>query len=563
MSTIIRGGMIVLAATFVPAAAEAQTAPVDRIDAIERQIQSLQGELQTLKRELGETKQKLRASEAEAQRARAQAQQATQAAAQAQSQSHTVAAETQQAKQAAAQSQAAAAQAQAAVQLVTGSAAAGSPTRGPHVVQTPGNRFGIESADGQNSIYLTGRLHFDMGDYLDYHPASKFASVQDLNSGVNARRARLGVTGKFAGDWAYTLIYDFGGSTDASPGANGSGIQTALITYNGLNKGPFPVAFDVGYMDTPFTLEEATSSNDIMFVERTSIQAAASDIFASDFRSAVGVRSNDDWYWAGIYATGPQSGATHNTGEQFGAFGRATYQVLSAPDYSLHIGGDVGGLLKPPSVSGIRTITLSDRPEIRIDPTAILSTGALGTAANPVTGAAVYGVELAGGWENFFAQGEYYHIDVDRSHLSSNGFDGGYFQASWTITGEHRKYIPAAGAYAGIVPDHPFSPWGDDYGLGAFELAARYSTINLNDHFHPGVAPPTGSNAVGGGNQTIYQVGLNWYPNANMRFMLDYLHGDINKQFSTAAGGGIAGTPLGAPVGGTMDALVLRSQFAF
>ena len=556
MSTIIRGGLIAMTASIMPIAASAQTAPADRIDAIERQIQSLQGELQTLKRELGDTKQKLRESQDETRRARAQAKQATQAADQAQTQSQAARAQAQQATMTAAQAQTTA---QAVAQPAPG---AGAP-RGPHDVQTAGNRFGIESADGQNSIYLTGRLHFDMGDYLDYHPASKFASVRDLNSGVNARRARLGVTGKFAGDWAYTLIYDFGGSTDSSPGANGSGIQTALITYNGLNKGPYPVAFDLGYMDTPFTLDEATSSNDIMFVERPSIQAVASNIFANDFRSAVGVRSNDDRYWAGVYATGPQSGATHNTGEQFGAFGRATYQVLSAPDYSLHLGADVGGLLKPPSVSGIRTITLSDRPEIRIDPTAILSTGALGTPANPVTGAAVYGVELAGGWENFFAQGEYYHVDVDRSHLSSNGFDGGYVQASWTITGEHRKYIPAAGAYSGIIPDHPFSPWGDEWGLGAFELAARYSTINLNDHFRPGIAPPPGSNAVGGGNQTIYQVGLNWYPNANMRFMLDYLHGDIIKQFSTAAGGGIAGTPLGANVGGTMDALVLRSQFAF
>ncbi|HEU0215933.1 MAG TPA: porin [Stellaceae bacterium] len=546
MPKILRGGLVAVAAMIVPLAAAAQTAPADRIDAIEQQIKVLQGQLQTLKRELGDTKEKLRQSQSEAQHAKAQAQQATQAAAQAQN-----------------QSQASAIQAQAAAQAAAHPALAATPPPGPHVVQTPGNRFGIESADGQNSIYLTGRLHFDMGDYLDYHPASKFASVQDLNSGVNARRARLGVTGKFAGDWAYTLIYDFGGSTDSSPGANGSGIQSALITYNGLNKGPYPVAFDLGYMDTPFTLDEATSSNDIMFVERPSIQAVASNIFANDFRSAVGVRSNDDRYWAGVYATGPQSGATHNTGEQFGAFGRATYQVLSAPDYSLHLGADIGGLLKPPSVSGIRTITLSDRPELRIDPTAILTTGALGTAANPVTGAAVYGVELAGGWENFFAQGEYYHVDVDRSHLSSNGFDGGYFEASWTITGEHRKYIPAAGAYSGIIPDHPFSPWSDDYGLGAFELAARYSTINLNDHFRPGFAPPPGSNAVGGGNQTIYQVGLNWYPNANMRFMFDYLHGDIIKQFSTAAGGGIAGTPLGANVGGTMDALVLRSQFAF
>jgi phosphate-selective porin OprO/OprP len=113
------------------------------------------------------------------------------------------------------------------------------------------------------------------------------------------------------------------------------------------------------------------------------------------------------------------------------------------------------------------------------------------------------------------------------------------------------------------VPDHPFAPWSSDYDLGAFELAGRYSKIDLNDNFTPGVAPAKGSNAVGGGNQTVYAVGLNWYPNGNMRFMLDYLHGEINKQFSIAAGGGIAGTVLGTPVGGNFDALVLRTQFAF
>ena len=78
----------------------------------------------------------------------------------------------------------------------------------------------------------------------------------------------------------------------------------------------------------------------------------------------------------------------------------------------------------------------------------------------------------------------------------------------------------------------------------------RYSTIDLNNNFIP--RPPPGSNSVGGGQQTVYAVGLNWYPNANMRFMFDYLHGKINKRFSTAAGGGITGTPPGTPVGGTL-----------
>lgn len=533
-------GVTAFLTVLVPVAAVAQSTP-DRIGAIESHIRHLEGELQALKRELSVTRQQLHQSHEETEQARAQAQQAVQAVSQAQARVVAV--------------------------VPAPPPPPGPPPKpAPHVVQTDGNRFGLESADGRNSIFLTGRLHFDVGSYLDYQPGSRFAAVHNLNSGVNARRARLGVTGKFAGDWAYTLIYDFGGSTDMGPGGAGTatgGIQTAQLTYNGFNKGPLPLAFDIGYMDTPFTLDEATSSNDIMFVERASIQAVASNIFANDFRSAAGVRSNDDRYWAGVYVTGPQSGTLHTTGEQIGTFGRATYQVLQDPEYSLHLGGDVGALLKPPAPGGIRTITLSDRPEDRIDPTAILSTGALGTTAHPVSGAQVYGVEGAASWRNFFMQGEYYHVDVDRDNLAGNGFDGGYVEASMIMTGEHRKYLPSTGAYINPVPDRPFAPWDDLWGIGAFELAARYSTISLNDHFTAGVAPPAGSNAVGGGKQTVYTAGLNWYPNANVRFMLDFLHGKIDKKFSTAAGGGIAGTPLGAPVGGQFDAVVMRSQFAF
>jgi phosphate-selective porin OprO/OprP len=75
--------------------------------------------------------------------------------------------------------------------------------------------------------------------------------------------------------------------------------------------------------------------------------------------------------------------------------------------------------------------------------------------------------------------------------------------------------------------------------------------------------PSSGSNSVGGGLETVYSVGLNWYPNANIRFMFDYLHGDLSKRFSTAAGGGIANTPPGTPVGGNFDAVVMRTQVAF
>jgi phosphate-selective porin OprO and OprP len=425
-------------------------------------------------------------------------------------------------------------------------------------------RFGIESADGRNAIFLTGRLHLDVADYLDYKPDSRFAAVQDLNSGVNARRARLGVVGRFMSDWDYTFIYDLGGSGDGfppDPGALASGLENALVTYSGLKNHGVPLVFDLGYMDVPFGQAEATSSNDIPLVERAAISNVATNIMANDFRAAFGARSFTDRYWAGAYVTGPTSGTNHTTGEPLGAIGRAGYNPWYSPEGFFHLEADVGALLKPPAPSGIRSITLSDRPELRVDPTQILSTGtALGTAANPLNNVEVYGGGGIVEWRNFLIDGEAYQINVNRQGLATNTFEGGYIEGSWILTGEQKKYSPPAGTYLRPVPEHPFLPF-DGSCCGAFELAARYSTIDLNDNFIP--RPPPGSNSVGGGQQTVYAVGFNWYPNANMRFMFDYLHGKISKRFSTAAGGGISGTPPGTPVGGQFDALVMRTQVAF
>ena len=74
-------------------------------------------------------------------------------------------------------------------------ALAAAPTSSPSnaaVATVAGGHPGICTADGQNCIALTGRLHFDIGDYLQVHPQSK-TGPHSLTSGVNARRARIGV----------------------------------------------------------------------------------------------------------------------------------------------------------------------------------------------------------------------------------------------------------------------------------------------------------------------------------------------------------------------------------
>lgn len=435
------------------------------------------------------------------------------------------------------------------------------------VVHMPGNRPTICTTDGLNCVAVTGRIHFDAGGY-DYRPNTAATVPQGLDNGVNARRARIGLAGKFAGDWNFALVYDFGGTSDGFggtasaagtpvgflPGGAVSGLENAYLSYTGFKPFGGTLAIEGGIMDLPYTLDEATSSNDILFMERASAGVIATNIAAGDFRSTFGARWFNDRLWAGAYVTGPSTGAIHSassvnppgTTEQYGAVARVAGQLVSGKDYSLHIGGDAQWLIQPPHnlVANTKTLTLSDRPELRIDPTTLISTGALAG----VSGAQVYSAEAAGTYGPLIVQGEYFWFNVDRNAfapLPSVKFQGGYVQAGFVLTGETHKYNPGTASYLGVVPDNPFSLTGG--GWGAWEVAARASTINLNDQLAT-------ANGVAGGQQTVYTLALNWYVNRNIRFMFDYLHGTVAKQVSATNFG---------DTGSKFDAFAMRTQVAF
>jgi len=485
------------------------------------------------------------------------------------------------------------------------------PPNAPRVTQSANNRFGFSSADGQNTIELTGRLHLDAADYLNTRSGLATARGDDLLSGFNARRARIGVTGRFMGDWTYALIYDFGNTVDTvninnyaaqntrlqpayASSLNGalSGVENAFITYNGFyNHGQrFPVAIDFGYIDVPSNLDEATSSNDIMFLERSSSQVVQTEFGGGDFRAALGARSNNDRYWLGAYLTGPQSGALDSscaatpttqanaaasascpTPAQTALVTRATYQLLQGADYSLHVG--VNNILDftPRSSSNAESLQLFDRPELRVDPTIFLVTcGQASTATatgNTCKGinsksANVTGLEFAGAIGPLYAQAEFFHYMVSQYLAAGErfaptlGFNGGYGQISYSIGGT-RHYLPSSGAYTGVIPERPLSLNGD--GWGALEIAARYSAISLNDD-NPGFGRLLSSTGgVAGGYQQTWSIGLNYYPNNNLRFMLDFLHVNVSNRL-------LPNTTTGALTlngGVTFNAIAARTQINF
>ncbi len=116
-------------------------------------------------------------------------------------------------------------------------------------------------------------------------------------------------------------------------------------------------------------------------------------------------------------------------------------------------------------------------------------------------------------WGPFGLLGEYIvsSEDVSKGALSKR-LDNSAWQvtASYVLTGEKASYY-------GVAPKHPFSPGQGQW--GSLELATRVGQLDV-DHqaFQSAFADPTKS-----ASQAFdWGVGLNWYLNRGVKFVLDY-----------------------------------------
>ena len=73
----------------------------------------------------------------------------------------------------------------------------------------------------------------------------------------------------------------------------------------------------------------------------------------------------------------------------------------------------------------------------------------------------LWGLELAGSYGPFYAQGEYIQTKVDRADGGNDDptFNGWYVQGSWFITGESRRYSSSSGAWSSTARMAPTLVW--------------------------------------------------------------------------------------------------------
>lgn len=399
----------------------------------------------------------------------------------------------------------------------------------------------IASADGSQKFAIRGLVQFDAAQY---DAKNNVPGRTDFNSGTNFRRARIGIEGTFARDWNYNLTGEFGGS-----GTEAAGLNAAYIEYTGWKPAEGVQArLRVGAWATPTGLEDATSNTEGLFLERAAAAEMVRNLAGGDFRSSAGAFFNGERWYASAVLTGALAGNTGEFGEQVGYLTRVAFAPVYGKDYAVHVGASMQGILHVADTgtgtAKVQQVRLRERPELRVDGTRLVDTNNINA-----TGVTAYGAELGAYWKNLQVSGEYFRIDVDRTGASNPSFDGWYIQGAWTLTGESHVWNSANGGFRGVRPAKNFSP--ADGTWGAFEIAARYSVLDLDDNAGvAGRAAPAGG--IRGGEQTITSVGLNWYPNAVYRFQAQYEHIDITRL-----------GPTGLQVGEDADVVAVRSQVAF
>ena len=397
-------------------------------------------------------------------------------------------------------------------------------------------RFSYTSTDGRFSIALRSLVQFDTG----YFAQRRGPASVDLNSGTNFRRAQFGAQGTLFQDWSYYFLYDFGGYGVENRGY----VYNAYLEYDGLK----PFYIRAGAYTPPEGQEDQTSSGELLFPERAGAVDVARNIAGAPSREAISIFAQDSDYLISLSYTGKKSTDGTSTGASVGTFdaqqaviARAAWLPLSTSDTKLLVEGHLTDVLKLPDTTASPSATvirLSDGPEVGIDASKTVDTGNI-----DAKGVREYGFETVGEFGPVYGQAGWFHYEIDRRlALPATHFQGWYGILTYSLTGEQHPYDPATASFRNL---RPAAPLGTKGGWGAWEIATRYSSIDLN--FRPFTSTATGG--VAGGKQDVWTLGLNWYPNNAIKFQLDYDNIQVNH-------------PNAPTTDISSDAFVLRTQFA-
>lgn len=356
-----------------------------------------------------------------------------------------------------------------------------------------GLKFSGENKDF--SIKIGGRLQYDV---MAISQDSSLDSHFDANNGAEFRRARLYTSGTVYNFIKYKFQVDFAGNVVA--------LKDAYLTFTKI---PWVGNLTVGNFKEPRGFEMITSSKYITMMERSLTNVYDNDRNLGFMIHNQFLSKRLSFYAGYFYPSGKN--AKYNGSEY-----DITFRIVGLPIFKdetdnykvLHIDA---GLTH--EYHDYQELSYSARPESHLAPKY------LKVNIDETKSINEYNSGLVAIYNQFSFEGEYTYADViagPNSILqeSNYGFSSFYGTLSWFISGEHKNYSKSKVGFEKISPKKNF---GVDGGLGALELAIRYSVLNLNDK------------DVQGGKMNNITVGLNWYLNPVTKVTVNYVHSDVYK----------------------------------
>lgn len=337
-------------------------------------------------------------------------------------------------------------------------------------------------------IFVGGRVNLDFftGD----------VDGGDFSDGTRFRRARLRLGGKLYDDFEFTMQYDFMGDGNAK-------WRNVFLGYHGLDW----TSIFIGQFKEPFGLEQLTHSETIPFLERAPLNTMTmARETGMMFHNSI---ADDRMTWAvGTFLNSNDfSDAEEGDGER-GEWD-VTARLTGLPWYE-----EEGRRLWHIGLSFSHREWDGDLFQYRARGSYSRGSALIDTGEFNVDSLNVYGAESAVVLGPFSFQGEYIFSDVDATRFRDAEFDGYYLTAGYFLTGENRPY--KGGHFDQVIPFRNFTK---DGGWGAWELAFRYSFLDLDDTPDPGAL---------GGELHDYTAALNWYLNPNLRVMFNYVHAEAD-----------------------------------
>ncbi len=368
-----------------------------------------------------------------------------------------------------------------------------------------------KSDDSKDGFFVKfgGRFHLD-SVFFD-------GNKNRLANGTQLRRGRVSFKAGFGKDWVAEGDYDFA-EGDAS-------VKDMWLGYQGFKD----TLIQVGQFKAPFGFDTLSSSNAIWFTERS-----YSDVWAPDRHVGIAVAKWGERWQAKVNFFGQAIDDT-NTADTNGSdhgwvyAGRVSFApVLVNESKAIHFGvalstrtpiADYSTTTLVPVANEAYAIDFSGRPEAG----KISKAKFLNAKVNNVKDYTQTGAEFAGVWNAFSWQSEYQQTKVKRrdavgttaaalaASVVDHTFSTYYGQVSY-IFGGRRSYNAQDGVFGKVSPSTK---------AGALEVVARYSKMSQDDL--------TAIDAVKGGEAKNMSLGLTWYTNKNIRWMIDYTKVDNNE----------------------------------